>query len=74
MTFTKEDVDRIIADVKANAAILAACDNHLFEFLKDSLPPEWRCEHCGGVIDGPALHWYMVGRAHGELAAKHESR
>lgn len=70
MTFTKEDADRIIAEVKANAATLAACDSHLFELAKESLFPDYRCKHCGGVINGSNLHWYMVGRAHGELAAK----
>lgn len=59
-------VQQIMEKVKANEALLAACDSHLFEFVRDSRPwdSQYRCQNCGGIITGRDLHWYMVGRAH----------
>lgn len=61
-------VKQIMEKVKANEALLAVCDSHLFEFIKDSRPwdSQYRCQHCGGTVTGRELHWYMVGRAHGD--------
>lgn len=59
------------ADIKANDDRLAACDSHLFEFVDESGKagpwgvPHYRCRNCGGNITVRELHWYMVGRAHG---------
>lgn len=73
MTITVEDAKKIMEDVKANLSKLALCDNHLFEYVDAGerklgrVHREYRCQHCGGTIDGNELHWYMVGRAHGNV-------
>lgn len=53
---------------KANNALLAACNDHFFEYIPLSIGRQWRyqCANCGGKINGRELHWYMVGRAHGD--------
>lgn len=64
-----EESKRIFQEVKDNSAKLASCDNHLFELQLGAGAGRrglYVCQHCKGTITGIELHWYMVGRAHGE--------
>lgn len=63
---TKKEFDTIVADVKRNEAVLAACSGHAFFRLEpDKLFSKYRCAVCGGTVDMTALRWYERGLAHG---------
>jgi predicted SprT family Zn-dependent metalloprotease len=64
---TKEDSARIWREVKENHAKLRACSNHEFVDLEPTkqLGKKYQCKHCGGTLDGIAVHWYNLGKRHG---------
>jgi hypothetical protein len=72
--FTKEDAQRIAAQVKANHAALASCPGHDFKPIdghnpferRSQLMPRYRCTRCQGELDATAHHWYLQGRNHAD--------
>ena len=68
---TKEDCNKIWNEVKENSAKLKACPLHKFIRIegRHRLDLKFRCEHCGGVIDGIAHFWYTRGVEDGKKGA-----
>lgn len=53
-------------EVKANNAVLGACQRHQFECTDPTrLSAKWRCTACGGTVSGNSAYWYALGRSHG---------
>lgn len=74
MPLTREDSERIMAEVRANMARLAACSHpHAFRVIDATDARLWhryRCAKCGGEADGVAVRWYENGLHHGQRGAK----
>ena len=51
---------QIADEVKANHALLNACQRH--EFSPISTGRRYRCIECGGEIDRHAFYWHQIGR------------
>lgn len=68
------DMDAIIAEVKANRALLESCSGHDFSIAIDRITKvpltevktfcDWKCSKCGGHVDGMMKIWYNKGVAH----------
>lgn len=63
---SKDDVQMIAEQARANVQRLNACDGHAFEPVGPAslLRQRYRCAHCAGEVDAHAYTWYMRGRAH----------
>lgn len=67
---TKDEVKAILAGVRQNRALLAACPGHAFARMEpDKVFSKWRCTVCGGMADATEVNWYEKGRDHGRKAA-----
>lgn len=66
------DSKRLLAEVRANLALLNDCGDHTFEPIVTEAHPadkpmygrKYCCKSCGGVVDAVAAHWYERGRSH----------
>lgn len=59
------EISEIWAIIQANGAKLSACPWHDFNVMAKSetgLKTMYRCQHCGGEIDGVAHKWHELGR------------
>lgn len=62
----------ILEKVKANHAKLDGCSRHDFEIvpldqgLLSRSKQVYRCEHCGGEIDGTKYRWHEIGRGNSQ--------
>jgi hypothetical protein len=63
---SKEEVQAIAEQARANVRRLDACADHTFEPIgrESLLRQRYRCKHCSGEVDAHAHTWYMRGRAH----------
>lgn len=62
---SREAMDEIIVEVKANQAKLASCRRHFFEPMgKRAFADRYRCSRCKGEVDSSARHWYELGLEH----------
>lgn len=61
---SKEQIQAIFLDVKANSAKLEACDGHIFQKAGDKINAQHVCSRCGGYVDHSAAYWYRLGLAH----------
>lgn len=74
MTLKKEDLNGILAEVKANIARLQSCEGP-HDFKPTSGKPEatigekYECTKCKGRVDHIAYAWYKKGLDHGVLLA-----
>lgn len=65
---SKEVLDNLWKEVKANHARLASCAYHEFELIPQEgvvtarIRDKYLCKHCGGTVDANAHHWHEQGR------------
>lgn len=61
---SRDEIQQIWLDVKANHARLNGCAYHEFEAVPDCPPlkQKYRCRHCGGEVDAIAYSWHEDGR------------
>lgn len=62
---SRAGVTELLAEVRANAALLDACGRHDFLQIAPRFGSKWKCVACGGVVSAEAVHWYVRGQAHG---------
>lgn len=76
----REDMNKILAEIKANSAKLDGCIVHDFSICLDRRTKQpiaeptpqqtfggrWRCKNCGGEVDASAKRWYNLGLEHGK--------
>lgn len=68
---TPEEGKKLWAEAQANGRLLDACPGpHDFVDLTPEKPvgKHWRCQRCGGEVDGGAKRWYEAGLRHGRQA------
>lgn len=61
MTFTKEDAQRVLEQVKGNIAKLDGCQRHLFSGLAPPIGKKKCCDKCGGEMSLPDIGLYIRG-------------
>lgn len=67
MTISREEMDQIIANVRANHAKLQACPRHYFvDTGRRRIGPLYECRNCGGEVNSEKVHWYELGLKHGQ--------
>lgn len=57
-------VREVMAEVKANHALLVNCSQHNFQPIEDGtrlLLKKHKCTRCGGVVSNSAAYWYNQG-------------
>jgi hypothetical protein len=62
VTITREDVVKVLADVRANRAKLEACPHHRFQETA-TFGKDWICEQCGGRMQVDQVLAYCDGFA-----------
>ena len=71
MALSKEEVQKIFGEVRANRALLDACAApHTFlphEKYVGGLVRSFKCSKCGGIVETLHKHWYEMGLKHGKL-------
>lgn len=61
-----DDIARVIAWTKENAAKLKLCPLHNFKPEDPSTAlTQYRCTACGGVVSGEAARWFAIGLTQG---------
>jgi hypothetical protein len=59
----------LLAQVRANQALLAGCRDHNFAPITPGLfGTRYVCRNCNGETDGVSVKWYLVGREHERAA------
>jgi len=64
---TKEDIERF-NQIQENSKKLKECEGHAFTRIegRHKYDFRFRCDRCGGIIDGIAHLWYQRGFSDGE--------
>jgi hypothetical protein len=76
---SQETVNEIWEKVKANSQALKNCPGpHNFQPFEKAVNPldrkKWRCDICGGTLDGVTVLFYQQGLAHGRAKVNNDSR
>lgn len=69
---SKQAMDAIWQQVKANNELLNKCSGHDFSVMHEKRGEcvhKWKCAHCGGIVDRIAKRWYELGLKHGKPAS-----
>ncbi len=71
MTLSREEMQQIILDVRANQAKLDGCRRHVFEDTgKRRIGALYQCRNCGGEANSEKVHWYEMGLKHSAEATE----
>lgn len=65
--FPDVNIDHVLADVKANSALLDGCKvPHDFSCVDNppKLGSKYKCSKCGGLLNASSAIWYIKGLSH----------
>lgn len=76
MTIIRHDIsfEELLQDAKNNLKMLDECPGpHEFVLHEQSTARKhYKCDKCGGIVDGVVRHWYNQGLMHGKLRKSNE--